>query len=100
MRLAILKLPPDGKGPPRAERWKQLSLQSEAVAPASGAAAPAGSGSTPPVRTWGTGPPVSATEAPAPAADTGPMALGQTRVVPAPPPMRGVPAQGQGGAGP
>ena len=27
VRLAILKLPPDGKGPSRAERWKQLSLQ-------------------------------------------------------------------------
>ena len=93
VRLAILKLPPDGKGPPRAERWKQLSLQGEAVAPASSAAAPAGSDSTPPVRTWGTGPPVSAPEAAAPAADTGPTALGQSRVVPAPPPMRGVSAQ-------
>ena len=57
---------------------------------------------TPPrrVRTWGTGPPVSAPEAAAPAADTGPTALGQSRVVPAPPPMRGVPAQGQGAGGP
>ncbi len=100
VRLAILKLPPDGKGPARAERWKQLSLQAEAVAPASGPAAPAGSDSTPPLRTWGSGPPVSAPEAAAPAADTGATALGQSRVVPAPPPMRGVPAQGQGAGGP
>jgi hypothetical protein len=92
VRLAILKLPPDGKGPPRAERWKQLSLQGEAVAPAVDPAAPAVTGPTAPARTWGTGPPVAAPDGAAPAASSGPTTLGQSRVVPAPPPMRDVPA--------
>jgi hypothetical protein len=87
IRLAILNLPPDGKGAPRAVRWKQLPLDSEAVTPATGA--PASSGPAPPLRTWGTGPPVTTGDA----APSGPMLPGQSRVVAAPPPVRGVPAR-------
>jgi hypothetical protein len=99
VRLAILNLPPDGKGPSRVVRWKQLPLQGEAVtpAPASGPSGSAAAPSSPPIRTWGTGPPVTPDGA---QAATGPTALGQSRVVPAPPPMRGVPVQGDGGGAP
>ena len=92
VRLALLNLPPDGKGPKRVVRWKQLPLQSEAVTPDPATAPPA---SAPPVRTWGTGPPV--TDGAKPAAASGPTATGQSRVVAAPPPVRGVPTQGKGG---
>jgi hypothetical protein len=90
VRLAILNLPPDGKGPSRVVRWKQLPLQGEAVTPDPATAAPSPS---PPIRTWGTGPPVTGDAA---TAGTGPTVPGQSRVVPAPPPIRGVPVKGQG----
>jgi hypothetical protein len=86
IRLAILNLPPDGKGPSRVVRWKQLPLESEAVTPAAGSGAPASPG---PLRTWGTGPPVTTGDG----ATAGPMVPGKSRVVTAPPPVRGVPAR-------
>ena len=90
VRLGLLNLPPDGAGPKRVVRQKQLPLQAEAVTPATPPAA-----STPPLRTWGTGPPV--TDGAQPKAQSGPTVAGQSRVVAAPPPLRGVPAQGTGG---
>jgi hypothetical protein len=65
IRLALLNLPPDGKGAARVVRWKQLPLQAGGDAPAAGATA-----------------------------------LGKSRVVAAPPAMRGVPAQADGAAAP
>ena len=54
--------------------------------------------STPPLRTWGTGPPV--TDGAQPKAQSGPTVAGQSRVVAALPPLRGVPAQGNGDGAP
>ena len=83
VRLAILNLPPDGKGPSRVVRWKQLPLDTEAVQPAGAGTPPP----PPPLRTWGTGPPVTSGDGAAPG---GPMVPGKSRVVAAPPPIRGV----------
>ena len=89
VRLALLNLPPGGEGPKRVVRWKQLPLQAEAVTPdpATAPAAP-----VPPLRTWGTGPPVAGGAQPK--AASGPTVAGQARVGVAPPPLRGVAAHG------
>ena len=79
VRLQILQLPPDGKGSSSPTRWKQLAI----------GAAPAAPPEPPPVQTWGTGSPPPA----APAAP-GAMIVGPTKVVPAPPPVLGVPKDG------
>ena len=86
IRLALLNLPPDGKGPARVVRWKQLPLETEAVTPPAGSGAPASPG---PQRTWGTGPPVTTGDG----ATSGPMVPGRSRVIGPPPPLRGVPAK-------
>jgi hypothetical protein len=83
VKLAISQLPPDGKGTSRAKRWKQLAIGAAPVEPPTPAPAP-----SPPIRTWGTGPPVAPT--PAPAAPSGPKVLGSSKVLPAAPPVLGV----------
>ena len=80
VRLAILQLPPDGKGTSSPTRWKQLAIGAAPVKPPDPPPAP-------PVRTWGTGPPVSGGAAPAPA---GPTVAGPSKVLPAPAPLRDV----------
>jgi hypothetical protein len=85
IRLAILQLPPDGKGSSSATRWKQLAV----------GAAPAAPPEPPPQSTWGTGSPAPAAPAP-----SGPMIVGPSKVVPAPPPVTGVSKEGSAAPAP
>ena len=89
VRLAILQLPPDGKGSSSPTRWKQLAIGTAPVTPPEPPPAP--------TRTWGADPPAAAPSAPEPAGD---MVVGPSKVLPAPPPLHGVPKEGPAGPAP